>query len=90
MKSSGSDDDLLRPREAAQLFGVRPATLARWSREGRLAALCTPGAHRRYSRTQINGILSEYPPAAEPEWLEGATPAIRIGSSEENAKKGGR
>ncbi|GAB2821063.1 hypothetical protein GCM10027176_26800 [Actinoallomurus bryophytorum] len=75
MKSTGSGDDLLRPREAAQLFGVRPATLAQWSRQGKLAALCTPGAHRRYSRTQINGILSEYPKATEPEWTNGGRSA---------------
>ena len=90
MNSSDADDDLLRPREAARLFGVRPATLARWSREGKLAALCTPGAHRRYSRTQINGILSEFPPAAEPEWTNGAVPAIRIGTGENNTRKAGR
>jgi excisionase family DNA binding protein len=62
VKHADPADDLLRPREAAQLFGVRPATLAQWSREGRLTALCTPGAHRRYSRTQINEILGEYLP----------------------------
>jgi excisionase family DNA binding protein len=50
-------DDLLKPSEAAQLFGVRPATLARWAREGRLTAKRTPGAHRRYSRAQIDALL---------------------------------
>ena len=87
MKSPETDGDLLRPREAARLFGVRPATLARWSREGKLAALCTPGAHRRYSRTQINGMLSEYPPSAEAEWINAAASANRHGK--EIVKKGG-
>jgi transposase len=90
VKPSDADDDLLRPREAARLFGVRPATLAQWSREGKLSAKCTPGAHRRYSRTQINEILSEYPPSTEAEWIDAPVPAIRIGTGEETAKKGGR
>ena len=76
-----SDDGLLRPREAARLFGVRPATLARWAREGKITALCTPGAHRRYSRAQMNGILSECPPPAEPEWIDDALRLYRQGWS---------
>ena len=87
MKASETDDDLLRPHEAARLFGVRPATLARWSREGKLAALSTPGAHRRYSRTQINEILSEYPSSTEAEWTSTTAPAHRHGKE---SAKGGR
>jgi predicted site-specific integrase-resolvase len=90
VKSSDPDDDLLRPREAARLFGVRPATLARWSREGKLAAQCTPGAHSRYSRVQINGILNECPPSTEAEWINAAVPANRISTGKEIAKKSGR
>jgi excisionase family DNA binding protein len=58
--SNDGDDDLLRPREAANMFGVRPATIARWTREGKLSPLRTPGGHRRYRlremRTILNGI----------------------------------
>lgn len=38
-----SGDGLLKPAEAARLFGVRSAALARWSREGRITAVYTPG-----------------------------------------------
>jgi excisionase family DNA binding protein len=52
-------DDLLRPREVADLFGVRTTTLARWAREGKLTPFHTPGGHRRYNRQDIRQILSE-------------------------------
>jgi AraC-like DNA-binding protein len=47
------DDALLRPREVAALFGVRPSTIARWAREGKLTPLLTPGGHRRYLAAEI-------------------------------------
>jgi excisionase family DNA binding protein len=47
------EGSLLRPREVAALFGVRPTTIARWAREGRLAPLRTPGGHRRYRRADL-------------------------------------
>jgi excisionase family DNA binding protein len=52
------DDELLRPREVADLFGVRPATIARWAREGRLTPLRTPGGHRRYVRSSVREALN--------------------------------
>ena len=61
------DDHLLRPREVAQIFGVRAATVARWAREGSLTPLLTPGGHRRYSLRDIRRILSEH---AEPDQAE--------------------
>lgn len=51
--------DLLKPREVADLFGVRTTTIARWAREGKLTPLHTPGGHRRYNRLDIRQILSE-------------------------------
>lgn len=60
-----SDDDLLRPNEVAELFGVRTPTIARWAREGRLTAMLTPGGHRRYRRDAIRGLLTQEPAAAE-------------------------
>ncbi|GAA4484469.1 hypothetical protein GCM10023191_007670 [Actinoallomurus oryzae] len=52
-------DELLKPREVAELFGVRTTTIARWAREGKLSPLRTPGGHRRYSRADIRRILAE-------------------------------
>jgi excisionase family DNA binding protein len=51
-------EDLLRPREVAAIFGVRTATLARWARDGRLTPLRTPGGHRRYSRAAVRDVLA--------------------------------
>jgi excisionase family DNA binding protein len=51
--------DLLRPREVAELFGVRTSTIARWAREGKLTPLRTPGGHRRYSRAGIRRLLAD-------------------------------
>jgi transposase len=55
--SGPSNNDLLRPREVAGLFGVRPATIARWAREGKLMPFRTPGGHRRYSLQDIRRLL---------------------------------
>jgi excisionase family DNA binding protein len=66
---SGRDVDLLRPAEAAALLGVRTSAIARWAREGRLAATATPGGHRRYRRDEIlaarNGSTPGEPPAEQ-------------------------
>jgi excisionase family DNA binding protein len=51
------DQSLLRPREVAALFGVRPSTIARWAREGKLAPLLTPGGHRRYRHADVREVL---------------------------------
>ncbi|GAB2804431.1 hypothetical protein GCM10027176_06730 [Actinoallomurus bryophytorum] len=51
-------EDLLRPREVAAIFGVRTPTIARWAREGRLTPLRTPGGHRRYSRAAVRDVLT--------------------------------
>jgi len=32
---------------------VDPNTLARWSRDGKLTAVRTPGGHRRYLRSEV-------------------------------------
>ena len=44
--------------EAAKILGVHVVTLRRWEREGRLTPLRTPGGHRRYTETQLKGMLS--------------------------------
>jgi len=59
------NDDLLRPREVAEIFGVRTTTIARWAREGRLSPLLTPGGHRRYRRAAILRLLAADQPAPE-------------------------
>ncbi|GLY80559.1 helix-turn-helix domain-containing protein [Actinoallomurus iriomotensis] len=69
--------DLLKPREAAELFGVRTTTIARWAREGKLTPLRTPGGHRRYSRTAIHALLSDNAgPSAD--WQQMTEDAVRL------------
>jgi excisionase family DNA binding protein len=51
-------DELLKPREVAELFGVRVTTVAQWARQGRLAPVFTPGGHRRYTRQDIARLLA--------------------------------
>jgi excisionase family DNA binding protein len=49
-----SDDDLLTPREVAEMLGVRTATVGMWARTGALKpAMRTPGGHRRYRRADV-------------------------------------
>lgn len=43
--------------EVARLFEVSPATVARWTREGRLACVLTLGGQRRYFRDEITALL---------------------------------
>ncbi len=54
-------DQWLSIREAADLIGVSPATLRRWSDAGEIEAFTTPGGHRRFSRRAVEAML----PAAE-------------------------
>ncbi|MBX2811747.1 MAG: helix-turn-helix domain-containing protein [Myxococcales bacterium] len=44
---------LLTTREAAEILGVGPTTVKRWSDEGKLPALKTAGGHRRYRETDV-------------------------------------
>lgn len=51
-------DELLTPREVAEILGVRAATVGLWARIGVLRpALLTPGGHRRYRRTDVEAFL---------------------------------
>ena len=43
--------------EAADLIGVSPATLRRWTEAGDLEAFVTPGGHRRFARSSILSLL---------------------------------
>jgi excisionase family DNA binding protein len=65
---------LLKPREVAEIFGVRTTTIARWAREGRLTPLRTPGGHRRYSRDAVVRLLAQDATSdeAERQWAEDA------------------
>lgn len=52
-----TNPDLLRAGEVAELLGVDPETVRRWTREGRLPAVLLPSGHRRYHRDAIEAML---------------------------------
>lgn len=45
--------------EVARLFQVSPATVARWTRQGKLPYTRTLGGRRRYPRGKILDLLQE-------------------------------
>jgi excisionase family DNA binding protein len=57
-RRESAGEELLRPREVADIFGVRTSTVAQWAREGKLAPLRTPGGHRRYPRSGVENALA--------------------------------
>lgn len=57
------------------MFSVRPTTIARWAREGKLKAFYTPGGHRRYNYSDIRQILPPAEPTPEDPMI---TDAVRL------------
>jgi excisionase family DNA binding protein len=55
--SSFGDPDWLPLSQASRVLGVSPATLRRWSDDGRLRVFTTPGGHRRFSRSALERLL---------------------------------
>ena len=49
--------DLLTTREAAELLGVSPTSIKRWSDDGKIPVQKTAGGHRRYRRADLQGVL---------------------------------
>jgi excisionase family DNA binding protein len=57
--TNGSPRPYLTRAEVARLFGVSPATVASWARQGRLGYISTLGGHRRYPREEILALLND-------------------------------
>lgn len=53
------DNELMRPKEVAELFGVDPRTVTRWANDGKIACLVSLGGHRRYIRADVQRLLQE-------------------------------
>ena len=51
------DQNLMTPAEVAALFRVDPKTVTRWADAGKLTAVRTLGGHRRYLRSEVEGLL---------------------------------
>lgn len=46
----------LTPNQAYKEYGFHPKTLARWSDEGLIECIRSPGGHRRYSKKSLENI----------------------------------
>lgn len=67
---------LLTTREAADILGVGPTTVKRWSDEGKLPAIKTAGGHRRYRETDVMAMRQQGETAEDvPNRLPHMTPA---------------
>jgi excisionase family DNA binding protein len=80
-RRDSSGEELLRPREVVDIFGVRPSTVAQWAREGRLTALRTPGGHRRYPRSGVENALAAHVTPEKPKRDAEPTTVIRTAPS---------
>jgi excisionase family DNA binding protein len=45
--------------QASRLLGITPATLRRWSDSGQVPTFVTPGGHRRFPRSVIEGMVPD-------------------------------
>ena len=48
---------LLTPGEVALMFRVDPKTVTRWASAGRIGSIRTPGGHRRFRESEVDGLL---------------------------------
>ena len=47
---------LLKPSEAAAVFGVDPKTMTRWAKAGEIRSVRTVGGHRRYDAAELRAL----------------------------------
>lgn len=51
------ESKLLTPGEVATMFRVDPRTVTRWEKAGKIAAVRTPGGHRRFRESDVLALL---------------------------------
>jgi excisionase family DNA binding protein len=61
---------LLSTGEVARRLRVDPRTVARWSRQGRLASIRTLGGHHRYPQAAVERLLAQAGDAPPPSQVE--------------------
>ena len=70
---AGAPLDWLSLGPASRVVGVDPDTLRRWADAGRVRAFATPGGHRRFSRADLERLVSIRRPGTRPMAALGAT-----------------
>lgn len=50
-------EELLRPKDIRQLFGLSHVTLWQWEKEGKIKPVKTPGGHRRYRLSDVEALF---------------------------------
>ncbi len=50
------DEELLRPKEVARMFGISVKTLWRWQKTGLIKAVRLPTGKLRYPRSEVEGL----------------------------------
>jgi excisionase family DNA binding protein len=58
-----SEEEFLRPAEAAKLLHVSPQTISRWAKEGKIGYVVTLGGHRRFRSSEIHALAEVTPPS---------------------------
>jgi len=48
---------MLSTGQVADIFGVNVRTIARWTQQGKLEAIKTPGGHNRYFEHRIRALI---------------------------------
>lgn len=74
-RRSPSTSEWLGLGEASRLLGVAPGTLRRWSDSGHVPAFTTPGGHRRFRRTTLEGLVGHEARSRPSLFRSGMTPA---------------
>ncbi|HEX4897941.1 MAG TPA: helix-turn-helix domain-containing protein, partial [Candidatus Limnocylindrales bacterium] len=69
----GAPVDWLSLGPASRLVGVDPDSLRRWADAGRIRAFATPGGHRRFSRADLDRLVTTRRPAVRSLATLGAT-----------------
>jgi len=74
----------LSRREVALLFDVSAHTVYRWTREGRLPYIMTPGGRRRYPKEEIDRVAATW---LQVHWCERIMPSVQGAHTMETTRR---
>jgi excisionase family DNA binding protein len=77
------DSEWLTLGQAARYLGVAQSTIRKWSDLGRVPAFYTPGGHRRYRRSDLEGFVERSGPGGRPK----AGPLVLLVDDDEKVRE---